>query len=296
MVNLWTDVQTWVGNDTVLGTTTTKDGRRKIEWCKGYTTRGGSNCGHFWIATKENREGDETQLVPYLQSNRSKQLEILCHGPSFYYQISLADLPLLPYKKALREEAAKVFSRLQSVSFTYTPSLDNGNDSTPYTFAEPVLQNFTSKRERLSSSSQAGGRGRGASLGVHWRRTDLTKKIGLSTVDVAHSINLFIKQMNVRRIFIATDATESEVKELRSVLWGPVLVNCIKESPLCRGDTVDRIAIEQTVCAMTDYFLGSPVSTFAKRIALYRTYFGYSLNSSMVLEAGKNVIDFLKIP
>jgi len=120
-----------------------------------------------------------------------------------------------------------------------------------------------------------------ASLGVHWRRGD---RIGYGSYvpDILAIIDRFIKERNVRRIVIATDAEGEELETLRRALPQEALITCsAKDSSLCAVPD-DQVIVEQQLCMYTDYFLGSMRSTFSTHIQhLREEYYGHTAKSAI---------------
>ncbi|VDM59864.1 unnamed protein product [Angiostrongylus costaricensis] len=115
-------------------------------------------------------------------------------------------------------------------------------------------------------------------LCAHWRRRDFVRAHG----DELPSINGAAKQLNdlcekarVTRIFLATDASESEVEQLSAMLRVPVLR--FKNSTLPDGAVA---IIDQWICAHARVFVGSHVSTFSYRIQEDREILGFAPNTT----------------
>jgi len=102
------------------------------------------------------------------------------------------------------------------------------------------------------------------SLGVHYRRTDFAQ-LGVNVSTLIEELQMFVVHRNVRKIFIATDAAWEELQHLRQRLPSNVAITCNALSALC-AIPEEALLIEQGICAQTDYFLGSPMSTVTLNI------------------------------
>lgn len=125
-------------------------------------------------------------------------------------------------------------------------------------------------------------------LAIHWRRRDFA----YSRPNDVPSITGTVKQIrvavdknvpDVKKIFIATDADSSELKELKSKLkeegYNVYLYNP-SESDLKEFKDGGVAIIDQIICSHAAYFIGTHDSTFSFRIQEEREILGFDSNTT----------------
>lgn len=124
-------------------------------------------------------------------------------------------------------------------------------------------------------------------LSVHWRRQDFARGRGddVPTVSgTAKQIRKILKTLSgIKKIFIATDASMTEINDLKSrlvaykyeihlFLASPAVVEEYKDGGLA--------IIDQIICSHAAYFIGTHESTFTYRIQEEREILGFDSNTT----------------
>ncbi|KAJ0169771.1 hypothetical protein K1T71_014377 [Dendrolimus kikuchii] len=120
-------------------------------------------------------------------------------------------------------------------------------------------------------------------ISVHWRRQDFAryrKKEVPSITGTALQINKAISTNipDIRKIFIATDASEQETNELETKLnkLGYVVKFYVPNTEFLNKHKDGEIAIiEQIICSYAAFFIGTHESTFSFRIQEEREIMGF---------------------
>ncbi|KNC75579.1 hypothetical protein, variant, partial [Sphaeroforma arctica JP610] len=145
-------------------------------------------------------------------------------------------------------------------------------------------------REEAAQFMQTYGVADGNYLAIHMRRRDFVfSKQGKipELTDVATIIKGLMDQQGVTKVFVATDAPESELEELGRLLSTEVLNYKYKvagkvtpkqrETHLADGQLA---VIDQILCSRAKYFSGSFQSTFSNTIFEERTLLGYDYDTT----------------
>ncbi|KAK6742629.1 hypothetical protein RB195_010095 [Necator americanus] len=85
-----------------------------------------------------------------------------------------------------------------------------------------------------------------------------------------HQLNELCTQTGVSRLFLATDASTSEIEQLSSLLRFPVVR--FRSDELADGAVA---IVDQWICAHARFFIGSHASTFSYRIQEDREILGF---------------------
>ena len=202
--------------------------------------------------------GDWATLESHLALS-TERIVVLCDMASFYSIFTDKPVAHIPYHGRLQDASWNLFVALPSFS---VPKMG---------FELPGrLKSSHGKNVIQKISPQKEGGPEGLSLGIHYRRTDMTS-LGVNVSTLLDIIFQFVQDLSVRRIFIATDADAKEVHELRTNLPPEVVISCSNNhSTLCLLPE-EQLLIEEGVCMFTDYFLGSPGSSVSIIIHQMRT-------------------------
>ncbi|XP_048454553.1 GDP-fucose protein O-fucosyltransferase 2 isoform X2 [Rhincodon typus] len=117
----------------------------------------------------------------------------------------------------------------------------------------------------------------GPYLGVHLRRKDFIwghRKDIPSIKGTAEKINNLMKELKLDKVFVATDADEDELNELKRLLPNMLRFEPTPEELQLYKDGGVAI-IDQWICAHARYFIGTSVSTFSFRIHEEREILGF---------------------
>ncbi|XP_059503048.1 GDP-fucose protein O-fucosyltransferase 2 isoform X3 [Stegostoma tigrinum] len=117
----------------------------------------------------------------------------------------------------------------------------------------------------------------GPYLGVHLRRKDFIwghREDIPSIKGTAEKINNLMKELKLNKVFVATDADEDEVNELKRLLPNMLRFEPTQEELQLYKDGGVAI-IDQWICAHARYFIGTSVSTFSFRIHEEREILGF---------------------
>ncbi|XP_069790343.1 GDP-fucose protein O-fucosyltransferase 2 isoform X2 [Narcine bancroftii] len=117
----------------------------------------------------------------------------------------------------------------------------------------------------------------GPYLGVHLRRKDFIwghRKDVPSIKATAKKINSLMKELKLDKVFVATDAVEDDLKEMRSLLPKMIRFEPSREELQLYKDGGIAI-IDQWICAHARFFIGTSVSTFSFRIHEEREILGF---------------------
>ncbi|CAI2348244.1 unnamed protein product [Caenorhabditis sp. 36 PRJEB53466] len=121
----------------------------------------------------------------------------------------------------------------------------------------------------------------GPYLGIHWRRRDFlyARRDQLPTVKgTAALLHKLCEQLKLERIYLATDAPEDEVDELKSYLKDGLEVFRFTDAQKFNDGQI--AIIDQYLCAHARHFIGSHESTFTFRIQEDREILGFPIAST----------------
>ncbi|CAD6190420.1 unnamed protein product [Caenorhabditis auriculariae] len=110
---------------------------------------------------------------------------------------------------------------------------------------------------------------------THWRRRDFlrSRKADLPSINgTAIQLVKLTKKYKVKKIFLATDAPDSEVEELRKEIGDAAELFQFKDDRFIDGAIA---IIDQWICSHAIYFTGSCESTFSFRIQEDREILGF---------------------
>ncbi|KAG9477510.1 GDP-fucose protein O-fucosyltransferase 2 [Eleutherodactylus coqui] len=117
----------------------------------------------------------------------------------------------------------------------------------------------------------------GPYLGVHLRRKDFIwgHREDVPTLHrTAEEIHSLLKKLQLKKVFIATDADRQDLEELRKLIPEMVRFESTWEELELYKDGGVAI-IDQWICAHARYFIGTSVSTFSFRIHEEREILGF---------------------
>lgn len=130
----------------------------------------------------------------------------------------------------------------------------------------------------------------GPYLGIHLRRRDYVTarpKHVPSLQHAARQVCHHLNRLNLSRVFLATDADETEVNELRQhtqqichVSADQIFTYVPTEKVLEKILDGGKAIVDQWICAHARAFLGSYESTFSFRIQEEREIFGFQTDST----------------
>ncbi|KAF4524627.1 hypothetical protein B566_EDAN013878 [Ephemera danica] len=134
--------------------------------------------------------------------------------------------------------------------------------------------------KRLDITEERGGN----YMCVHLRRRDFLwgrAKSVPSIIGAVTQISRVVKKNKLTTIFVATDATNDEIKELKSLLV-PVHVKLFKPTTAQRMELKDGgvAIVEQIICSHAQVFYGTYESTFSFRIQEEREIMGFHPDST----------------
>ncbi|XP_063952904.1 GDP-fucose protein O-fucosyltransferase 2-like isoform X2 [Lytechinus pictus] len=146
-------------------------------------------------------------------------------------------------------------------------------DSTDAKDKTPVLEDW---REMKPTPGSAVG---GPYIAVHLRRQDYARsnrKEVASLPKAATHIKEKLKELKLKKVFIATDAPVSEIDQLKVHLKGFEVYNYIPPRTVHDKFMDGGVAIiDQWICAHARYFIGTGQSTFSFRIYEERQLLGF---------------------
>ncbi|XP_026281016.1 GDP-fucose protein O-fucosyltransferase 2 [Frankliniella occidentalis] len=127
-------------------------------------------------------------------------------------------------------------------------------------------------------------RGGGPYLAVHLRRKDFLWGRAKQVPDLqfaAEQIEEKMKELQLRKIFIATDAPKAEFAELKTHL-SKFKVLRFEPSPTLKFEIKDGgvAIVDQIICSHAKYFIGTHESTFSFRIQEEREIMGFQRNTT----------------
>ncbi|KAF2365376.1 GDP-fucose protein O-fucosyltransferase [Trinorchestia longiramus] len=127
----------------------------------------------------------------------------------------------------------------------------------------------------------------GPYLGVHWRRQDYLRARPGQVPTVQHTarqLRRLLRTLAISHLYLATDATEEEVEELRGLLkpaelhrYSDAALPDVQQQPLSDGSLA---IIDQIIASHAMYFIGSHESTFSFRIQEEREIMGFPPDST----------------
>ncbi|KAL9877591.1 O-fucosyltransferase 2 [Glossina fuscipes fuscipes] len=131
--------------------------------------------------------------------------------------------------------------------------------------------------EHSSHNDQSIG---GPYLGVHLRRADFLYGRESTTPTLksaALQIKYYLQQLNLNTVFLATDATAFEIKNLKSYLSRTHVLRFTVDSIAQKASIKDGgiAIIDQLVCSYARFFVGTYESTFTYRIYEEREILGF---------------------
>ncbi|KAK2577524.1 hypothetical protein KPH14_003615 [Odynerus spinipes] len=119
----------------------------------------------------------------------------------------------------------------------------------------------------------------GPYLSVHLRRRDFLIGRAKSTPTLKEAASQLVKKMNeyaLHLLFVATDADEKELAELKSYLTQYTVINYVPPNYVKEKFKDGGIAIiDQIICSYARYFIGTHESTFTFRIQEDREIIGF---------------------
>ncbi|CAL2036393.1 unnamed protein product [Caenorhabditis brenneri] len=145
---------------------------------------------------------------------------------------------------------------------------DDENDKTE------LVSDWRKERARRSALG-------GPYLGIHWRRRDFlyARQEQLPSVKgTALILEKLCEKLNLNRIYLATDAPEEEVEELKSYLREELKVYRFTDTQKFNDGQI--AIIDQYLCAHARHFIGSHESTFTFRIQEDREILGFPVSST----------------
>jgi len=208
---------------------------------------------------------DWNALQLYIKSSSEKVI-VVCDMASFYSIFTDSLVATVPFAPRLRDEADRLHKLL--------PSFDLSNS-----FISPSTNTYgLLVSSHIKKSPVPGER----SLGIHYRRTDMTN-LGVNVSILLEIIHHLVRDYSVSKIFIATDAEEEELGALRSSVPPEIFITCAAyNSSLCILPE-ERLLVEEGICMRANYFLGSPGSSVSILIHEMRiNIFGHHASSSVL--------------
>ncbi|GMS89683.1 hypothetical protein PENTCL1PPCAC_11858, partial [Pristionchus entomophagus] len=140
--------------------------------------------------------------------------------------------------------------------------------------AQPLTERWEDeKASRLSKG--------GAYVCAHWRRRDFVTAYGTGLPSIkgtAKQMTALAKEYGVKKAFIATDADEEEIEELRKHL--KITLYTFRPNPEEKLIDGASAIVEQIICSWARAFTGSYVSTFSFRIQEDREIRGFPLETT----------------
>ncbi|KAK0420778.1 hypothetical protein QR680_014881 [Steinernema hermaphroditum] len=110
---------------------------------------------------------------------------------------------------------------------------------------------------------------------VHLRRRDFVRSHAKDIPSIegaAEQILNLSKEKTLKTLYLSTDAENHEVEKLKNLLNGKVEVKRFDASTVSDGTAS---VVDQWICAHSDYFIGTHLSTFSFRIHEDREILGY---------------------
>ncbi|KAF1762245.1 hypothetical protein GCK72_010507 [Caenorhabditis remanei] len=132
------------------------------------------------------------------------------------------------------------------------------------------------RKERAKRSAKGG-----PYIGIHWRRRDFlyARKEQLpsikGTADILENLS---EKLKLNKIYLATDAPEEEINELKYYLREELEVFRFTDSQKFNDGQI--AIIDQYLCAHARHFIGSHESTFSFRIQEDREIIGFPISST----------------
>lgn len=131
------------------------------------------------------------------------------------------------------------------------------------------------RKERAKRNAKGG-----PYLGIHWRRRDFlyARQDQLPSIKgTAAILERLCEKLKLDRIYLATDAPEEEVEELKSYLHEVEVYRFMDTQKYNDGQIA---IIDQYLCAHARHFIGSHESTFTFRIQEDREILGFPIAST----------------
>ncbi|GMT20193.1 hypothetical protein PFISCL1PPCAC_11490, partial [Pristionchus fissidentatus] len=202
-------------------------------------------------------QGDSTTFAQMMATYEFKSIfidraETMLHaeyGGTDYWRARRS----MRYSKMLEERAERFISDEMSEEIDAPPLTERWED------------------EKASRSSKGG-----AFVCAHWRRRDFVTSYGSTLPSIegaAKQMATLAGEFNVGKVFLATDADEAEIEELRR--HSKITVHTFRPSP--DEKLIDGAAaiVEQIICSWARAFAGSHQSTFTYRIQEDREIRGF---------------------
>ncbi|CAK1587905.1 unnamed protein product [Parnassius mnemosyne] len=125
-------------------------------------------------------------------------------------------------------------------------------------------------------------------ISIHWRRQDFARSRQRDIPSLQGTIKQIHKAIenyvpNIEKVFIASDASTTEIKELErglQVLGYKVYYYVPSKSDLARYKDGGVAIIDQIICSHAAYFIGTHESTFTYRIQEEREILGFNSSTT----------------
>ncbi|CAH8457745.1 unnamed protein product [Heterobilharzia americana] len=190
-----------------------------------------------------------------------------------------------------------VASHLRDIGDNYRAAYLQSFDTVDRTVLPLMIENFGSGSGWLRSQWPLSPALGGPYIAVHWRRGDfVTTSDTDSVTSTTRSSNNFVAAeqiLNALRIFnqnedrhidtiyLATDANQEEVENLKNLLYPFQVLNFEpSESQWISYGPGGIAIIDQWICAHARYFIGTSLSTFTFRIVEERSIIGFLANTT----------------
>ncbi|CAK9304567.1 unnamed protein product [Gordionus sp. m RMFG-2023] len=118
-------------------------------------------------------------------------------------------------------------------------------------------------------------------MGVHWRRMDfITGKDPSKVISIEKATSQIIDimtQLNIRTLFLATDTVEKEIEDITKIMNNHNKRILIFRNNMTPGELA---IVDQIICSLSRYFIGTKDSTFTFRIQEEREIMGFESNTT----------------